>query len=264
MATLPQKIRRFFGFNQSIAERLVEALKDLPPILKQGDNGEYSYLRILDIANALRAELLSRGLLIIPNDTHCEQKHFRSDLPGRWYTDFSVKTEFTVTDGRSRETFSAYGSGRDMDGHALAIAQTGALKSWLKRLGLIFGELDDPEIEASAPLTRTAQAAHYPREAERLTQYRERAWAEAIERSGQSREQIETHLSKAFGFDVKSSDIIALPPEKFDLAIRLLNANENLAEALEVTLKAERRKKAGPQAVVKTLDRQAKDEVAGD
>jgi hypothetical protein len=260
MASLSQKIRQSFGFRPSIIERLVEACASVPPLVKKGETDEFTYLRILELANALKAELFSRGLLIIPNDTECEQRHFRSDIPGRWYTAFRVKTEFTIADGRNTEKFSAYGSGRDMDGHALSIAQTMALKSWLKRLGLIFGEKDDQEIE-SAPLR---QRALYPRESERLAEYRERAWAEAIIKSGKKREDIEAHLTKAFGFTVKSADIITLPPEKFDLAIRLLNTNENLKEALEMSLSIEQRKKAGPQAVVKSLDRQAKDEVAGD
>jgi len=250
MESLSQKILSFLGFRPSIVERLREACAAVPPIVKKGEGEQYNYLRILDLANALRAELSTRGLLIIPNDIECEEKRFKSDIPGRYYTEARVKTEFTVADGRSRETFSAYGSGRDMDGHALSIAQTIALKSWLKRLGLIFGEKDDPEMaQASAPLAKVAAISHAPREAERLAEYKSRAWAEAIIKCGMTREQIEKHLSKAFGFKVESADILALPPEQFDLAIRLLNANEDLREALELSTHLAERKKAGPQAV---------------
>lgn len=264
MQTLPQKFLGLLGFRPSIAQRLLEACAAVPPIVKKGEADQFNYLRILDLANALRGELSSRGLILIPNDLECEEKRFKSDIPGRYYTEARVKTEFTVTDGRSRESFSSYGSGRDMDGFALSIAQTMAIKSWLKRLGLIFGEKDDAEIEQSAaPLARVAKA-NTPREAERLDQYKERAWAEAIVKCGMTREQIEKHLSKNFGFPVKSADIIALPPEQFDLAIRLLNTSEDLREALELSTFLEEKKKTGPQAVTKVLDRRAKDEVAGD
>jgi hypothetical protein len=246
MATLPQRILGFLGFRKSIDERLVEACASIPVISKLGDNDEYKYLRIVDIVRELRAELAKRGLIIIPNDIECFRSSYSTTDPHRWLSDVRVKTEFIVTDGIERECYSAYGTGQSVDGMALAIAQTMALKSWLKRLGLIFGELDDPEIEeaAAASTPRTAARAIYPKEAGRLAEYQARAFSEALIASGRTREQVEEQLSKAFGFPVTAANITALLPEQFDVAIQLLNTNANLIEALELSTKLAKRKKA--------------------
>ena len=42
---------------KSLVEKICEACKGVDSVLKQGDNGEYAYLRILDISNALREKL---------------------------------------------------------------------------------------------------------------------------------------------------------------------------------------------------------------
>jgi hypothetical protein len=232
-----------FLFPSSIGVKLAEACAALQPVIKHGNNGEFSYLRIVDIAGEFRAELGKRGLVVIPSDVECEERHFASDVAGRDYTEVKVKTCFTVTDGRRSETYCSYGVGRDLDGHALAIAQTGALKSFLKRLGLIFGDRDDPEVEVSpkieeSPRVRIAQAS-----------YQQRAWASAYEKCGKTEKQIDDYFRAVYGVEVSAALITSLRRDEFEKAMLWLTRNGDLAETLELSKKSAERKKKGPQPI---------------
>ena len=254
-------LKRLFGRKQTIAEQLAEACDTIVGIIKKGHNEDvgYRYLRILDIANELRGELFQRGLIIIPHDLDCQSESWEIEN-GRRYTEYRVRTEFTVTDGREKLTYCSFGVGRDLDGKALFIAQTGALKAWLKRLGLIFGEEDDPEIE------RSREVPYSPIEAVRIGEYQTRAWEAAVRQSGKTKEQIEAYLSTAFGFAVTSEKIASLSRKDFDIAIQWLSRNGDLAETLAISVEAVRKNGKngkGPQPVVEALDR-AKDEVGAD
>lgn len=256
-----KRILEFLGFRKSIATRLAEACAATKELAKRGDNGEYKYLRIVDVADALRMELFSRGIVVIPNDVECKAAKWKSaDFEGRVITEVCVKTEFTVTDGQQSLVFAAYGVGRDMDGKALFQAQTGALKSWLKRLGLIFGEREDPEVEQSKPAPAEVEL---PRQKVAQARYQARAWAAGIATSGKTEAEIEEILSRELGRPVTSATIIALPSEGFDIAMQILTKHSDLTGTLaESTRQARsRRKSAGPQPVVAAMDRAAADEV---
>jgi hypothetical protein len=224
-------LTRFFSRRKTIAERLIEACDALTGLRKLGDyNAQYRYLRILDIANALRTELFSRGLIIIPNDIECERDSWNSpEFDDRHYTEYRVRTKFIVTDGHHKLSFCSYGVGRDMDGKALFIAQTGALKAWLKRLGLIFGEWDDPEVESGEYRPR--------RETTALASYQERAWSSALKSCGKTADQVDAYLSTEFGFDVNTQSIAALPRKEFDLAMKWLLQNGDLLDTLTTSVK---------------------------
>lgn len=250
-----------FSHGSSIESRLIEACRSVQGMTRAGDNGEYKYLRILDIANALRNELFSRGLLLIPNDLEQKSQSFQLAQADRWLTEVTVKTEFVITDGHRRKRYSAFGTGRDMDGKALAIAQTAALKSFLKRMGLIFGEKDDPEI-IEAPI-RGQDEGLTPHQAMRQGQFQQRAWAAALTNCGKTAAQVEAFLSSAFAFRVTSDDIASLSPKDFDIAVKWLTTNGDLGQTLELSKQlAEARK--GPQPITSVLDHQPKDEMTGD
>jgi hypothetical protein len=274
MATAYQRlVRRFFP--KSLAANLADACASVSGVLKKGDNGTFTYLRILDVANALRDELFSRGIVIIPSDVECNLEMFESDVAGRRITEVRVKTEFTLTDGRSEKVYAAYGVGRDMDGKALFAAQTGALKSWLKRLGLIFGDRDDPEIEQRA--TPELQD-ELPRQKLAQARYQARAWSAALATCGRTEPEIEAILSEAMGREVTSGLIIALPREGFDVAMKILTQHSDLTKVLEDSKRAAKRRKTaervadtdamgrkkarGPQPIVEALDQPS--ELTGD
>lgn len=238
---------------QTLIAKLAEACKAVSPLTKQGKNMEFPYLRISDIADALRQELFSRGVVILPNDVECEQKKFSTEITGRYLTVVRVKTQFTVTDGRTSRVFSAYGidSDREDGWKALATAQTLALKSFLKRMGLIFGDKDDPEIrDTSSPRAQAAFVAT----AEKREDYQRRAWDAHLKGCGKTKKQIEGFLSTEFGFNVTSQDIAELQREQFDVAMRWLSTNGDLAETLTTSVKHAKNGKGKAQPVVALID----------
>lgn len=248
MASLPRKIWRFFFPEElSIADKLGKAAEAVPRLIKKGEHPNFNYLRIADVADAFWAEVRKQGLLIIPNDL---ESGFL-DAQNAW-----VKTQFVVKHGRESEEYVSFGQGFSHEGHALHIAQSTALKSWLKRLGMTFGEEDDQEIQIS-PFTPPQY------EVDGVKRFQERVWAAALKNSGLKAEHVLTNLAEVFGHAVTQEEITSLPPERFDVAIKLVK-NENLAEAMEVSIRAAKAKKngRGPQAVVPVIDTKAPDEIA--
>lgn len=130
---------------KSLVEKIAEACAGLETILKEGDNGEYAYLRILDLTRQIRAKFFAAGVVIIPGAVDCSIESVPSSEPNRFYTSAKVTCNFKVTDGVSDFEGSAAGYARDLDAKCVAIAQTGAFKTFLKQLCMIFGEYDDPE-----------------------------------------------------------------------------------------------------------------------
>ena len=130
----------------NLVEKLAAVFKDADKVFKEGraDAG-FSYLRIVDLSEALRGKLFAAGILVIPSDLDCDFRHRDSSITDRIWTEAAVRTNFTVTDGSEKLEFVAWGFARDLDGYAVATAQTAALKSFLKRLAMIFGDYDDPE-----------------------------------------------------------------------------------------------------------------------
>jgi hypothetical protein len=129
----------------TLVEKIAAACKDVAAVKVEGNEIEFPYLRILDLAHELRGRLFSQGIVIVADDLSIETSERDSEIPGRWWTNAVVKCKFTATDGSDSLAGQAYGYGRDMDGFAVSLAQTYALKSWLKRLSLTFGERDDSE-----------------------------------------------------------------------------------------------------------------------
>jgi len=219
---------KFLLFAKPLEIQLAEACEAVRGIRKNGVNEDagYNYIRILDIANALREELLPRGIVLIPNDLECEE--FTVQTPDGPAIEVRVKTEFTLTDGRRSLKFCSYGYGRDQDGKAVFIAQAGALKTWWKRVSLTYGEEDDPEV-ARTPMP-TKWEKH---EKGRLAAYQERAWDAGLRNSGMTREQVEALISKGIGKPVTSEQIVALPSEDFDVAMKILLRASDLTGVLE-------------------------------
>src|ERR1700690_1014485 len=138
-------LKNFFFRRKSLAEKIIEIVAEMPRLTKNGHRDDFSYLEIVDLANAFYGCAKDRGIIVIPNDL---QASISSDGECAW-----VQTEFEVTDGKERWHWCAYGFGKS-EGKwgGLPIAQTMALKSWLKRLGMVFGEEDDAEYEVKGIL----------------------------------------------------------------------------------------------------------------
>jgi hypothetical protein len=248
-------LKAWFFQKKSLTAKFAEACAKVDALQKVGNNGQFRYLRILDIADALRGELFSRGILLFPDDREWWFDSWESD--GKRWLEAGVQTEFTVTDGRETLTFASFGIGRDLDGHALAIAQTEALKAWLKRIGLIYGEWDDPEKEhgdIEKPLA--------PREVVQIANYQQRAFSAALEQCKMSKEEAEKVISARLGQAVTADLIMLLPRKKFDQALSILYGVRDQTEEWSKSVEAIR-KVSQAQPVVAALDRRNHDEVIG-
>jgi len=179
---------------KSLVEKLSEVFAGMDKVLKEGDNGEYAYLRILDISTAVREKLFAAGVVIIPSDADLELQSWESETAGRRWTSAKVCTSFTITDGGDPLVYEAYGFARDMDGKCVAIAQTAALKSFLKRLALIFGDYDDPE-QALDHITDLRPDLQRKIDEQTMITWRDvRGFYAAVTKSGFTLEEIQVYL----------------------------------------------------------------------
>ena len=185
---------------KNLVEKIAEACKGINGVLRKGDNGEYAYLRILDISNALREKLFEAGIVIVPDDLECYvERRAVPDMPGRVWTEAQVKTQFTVSDGIDKFTLNAWGFARDMDAKCVAIAQTAALKSFLKRLALIFGDYDDPEVRDETIADLRPDLQRKIDEQTCISRTEVRALYSAIKKSGRSLEEYKEFLNADLG-----------------------------------------------------------------
>lgn len=233
---------RWLGFRKPLALELAEACDNVQGLRKDGYNAEedFNYLKILDLANQLRAELLPRGIVIIPNDTECVADSW--EIEGQVVTAIRVKTEFDITDGKRHLIKNSYGSARNGN-YAVTIAQTMALKALLKRLGLIFGDEADAEAQRWAP---------WPGERQGVRSYQERALTAAAKSCNMKREAVEALMTKIKGEPVSWDGIVAMSRKDFDVVIAALTKHGDLENLLEMSAAKAR----GPQPVTKDLDRE--------
>jgi hypothetical protein len=238
--------KRFFSRKQTLAEQLAECCDTIVTMAKRGErihtDGEvdYKYLRILDLANGLRGELLQRKILLIPNDTECQA------YADNGITEYRVKTEFTFTNGRENVTTACYGVGQNSDGTALSVAQTMALKALLKRMGLIFGEEDDQELGVGAGDSERVSAHEHDKQAKRkntVTTRQMTKFHNAAVLSGKPTAMIAIYLQEHFGI-LQMSD---LPKEKFEEALAWAMGTEDLTATLANSLEVVN--KRGPERV---------------
>ena len=194
----------------TLVEKICAAVAGADTVLKEGDNGQYAYLRILDSANVLREKLFAAGVLVLPSDVECVVERRESAITDRQYTEATVKTRFTLTDGAGPSLeFYAFGFARDLDAKCVAVAQTAALKSFLKRLAMIFGNLDDPEVEQPSEHSLNLE------EGEKEWGWDVREWPisrgeviafnSACQASGYGKKGIANYLDSNFGVEVPSN-----------------------------------------------------------
>jgi hypothetical protein len=130
----------------TLAEKIAEAVSEIGDVAKEGDNGEYTYIRSSDLFREVRHRLFKRGIVIVParilNITRSQPYLTVND---NIIDEVAVTVEYTITDGTETWDIQSAGCGQDYKGKALPIALTGALKSLLKVLGLIAATEDDPE-----------------------------------------------------------------------------------------------------------------------
>lgn len=256
MATLPQSFRNWFSRSKSLSEDLAEVCDSVVNIKKLGFNedGQYDYLRIVDMCEAFKGELFQRGIFFMPSDIEAHVDYWTNEA-GERVADATVKTEFIISRGRQQLKFCSYGVGRDTDGKAMFIAQTGAFKALLKRITMVYGEADEPD---------SARQTGNPRQIVREAAYQRRAWQAAVRDSGLPVEKISEELSAIMEFPIDANDIPSLPRENFNVAMKWLLSHQDLSGQWAKSVEAVHERKRGPQPVVRQIDQEMTDEVAGD
>lgn len=256
MKTL-QRIKNFFN-PKSLNEKLVAIVAEMPRLTKNGHRADFDYLQITDLANAFYGIAKKEGVILIPNDLRTE---IGEDTA--W-----VETEFKVTDGKEWEHFTSYGFARGAGPWgALPIAQTMALKSFLKRLGMVFGEEDNAEFESRelvrelyappaivcaenftetlSPILSKAEVeqkiadatAQNAADLEARVEKANRQWNAICKAHGKTLKQRREYLWAAWG--AKSFASLVDHPEKAKKAIAWADGTESPLETMETSLKAE-------------------------
>ena len=129
----------------NLVEKLAAVAKTIPNLLKEGDNGEYRFIRAVDAFDAVRIKLFEAGILIFPVAVKSERSNPYLAITGDITDEWVVEVTYRITDGSSEMDCCAHGIGQDHQGKALYIASTGAKKDLLKTLFLIAGYEDDSE-----------------------------------------------------------------------------------------------------------------------
>lgn len=140
---------------KSLVAKLAEACDAVGGIEKKGTNQKqnYKYVRAADVAKAFRHELFERGIVLIGDEKELIQLEPIPTQSGGKLNMIGVKIEYSLLDSESPDKITAtgYGIGMDSGDKAIYKAKTGALKYFLRGLGLIPDEKDDPENDADEP-----------------------------------------------------------------------------------------------------------------
>jgi hypothetical protein len=137
----------------TLAEKIAEAAAEIGDLAKQGDNGDYTYIRASDLFREVRLRLFKRGIVITPVkivDIKRSQPYLT--VNDNMIDEVAVIVDYEISDGVEALRMQSAGCGQDYKGKALPIALTGALKSLLKVLGLIAATEDEEENVNEAPV----------------------------------------------------------------------------------------------------------------
>lgn len=281
MATAPQQlnpeVHHLTKKPISLVAKLADACNAVGGVEKRGRNDfhRYNYVKASDVAKAIRHELFQRGVIILPNETEFIETGKIKTNSGGEMREFRLTVEFTIYDSTSDEkiTVKAFGVAADTGDKTLYKCKTGATKYFLRALGLIPDEKDDPEFDESVDERtdpRIRQSVQSPagtpagenksarRKRERIKEWQARAWDSAVRESGKTAQQVATFLQTRYS----STSVTELTPEDFNDAIKWAVGTEDLQETIQASLRAiEQQRKAkppqaeGPQPIVPALDR---------
>lgn len=231
----------------SLVSKLAEACDKVGGVEKKGrnENQRYNYVKAADVAKAIRHELFQRKVILLADEESIDQVLVKTQAGGVM-RHLTLKVKYTLHDGESGETLSmvAFGVAMDSGDKAIYKAKTGALKYFLRGLGIIPDEKDDPEFDEGVD-EATDQRLDQPArgknaEKAKVKEYQVRAFNAASVKSGKTAQQVADYLRVRF----KTATVADLMHTDFTEAIRwALGAPEALAENLETSLKAAQQKK---------------------
>jgi hypothetical protein len=137
-----------------LVDKIAQAFAAVSKLPRNGKNRirGYPYTRASDVFEAVRHELLKRGVLCCPTEGEPKYIDIAMSNGGEQITECRLQVTYTFRDAAEKlEPMVVNGIGRDVEDKALYKAQTGAQKALLKRFGLMAEEADDPEFDGSQP-----------------------------------------------------------------------------------------------------------------
>jgi hypothetical protein len=219
---------------KSLVSKLAEACDEVGGIEKKGRNmaQSYDYVKAADVAKAIRHELFKRGVVIIPDEVEClnRQMEFRNAKgETRQVNEVQVKTAYVITDGAETLTMHGFGIAWDSGDKAIYKAKTGALKYFLRGLGLIPDEKDDPE--ADETIDKITRAEKRFSDA-RISDVNKREFWKEARKTGKSNDQISAYLA-----DLGYKQTEELKQSEYDAAISWArNPTANVPKDAQETL----------------------------
>lgn len=214
---------------QSLVARLAEACNAVGGIEKKGNNEaqRYKYVKAADVAKAFRRELFSRGIVVIPDEKEFTQIGSVATRSGAELREFMLRMDYHICDAHSdnKITVGAFGVAMDSGDKAIWKAKTGCLKYFLRTLGIIPDEKDDPEGDEevdkliAGPPTVAPDLEAKMEKQQRIGQFQVKALTDACEKSKKSEPEQTAYLAN---LGLKQWE--ELTKEQFQPALKWANA----------------------------------------
>jgi hypothetical protein len=134
---------------RSLHAKLAEVMAEAERIPKNGTytgQGGFKYVLVGDAADAIRGQLASRKVSMLPSAVEVVSEREHETRSGGTMTTLTVRTTWTLVDGETGETavIQSIGTGADAGDKASPKAQTNAMKYALL-MGFLLSTGDDPE-----------------------------------------------------------------------------------------------------------------------
>lgn len=251
---------------KSLVDKLAEACDAVGGIDKKGHNERqnYKYVKAADVAKAFRHQLFKRGVILEANEKSLEERDVETNS-GNFMRYVKLTVEYSLRDNSGvLGPYTHHATAMDSGDKAAYKAKTGCQKYFLRGLGLIPDEKDDPEADT------------------KVDEYTEPKLAKALARSEKKQDQ-STRQIAAFNSACKSNDrtdaqktiylmkrwnrgsAADLTPEELEIAIKWATGTleEDIAQTVEF-INTKKRKSAQPAVIAAEAIRQDEPEVAGD
>lgn len=136
---------------KNLRTKIAEACDATGGIEKKGRNEmqKYSYLKAADVAKVFRHELFSRGVVILPHEKeYTELNRIKTSSGGEMIV-WKLTVDYILLDADSdeKQVVQAFGVAMDSGDKAIYKCKTGAIKYFLRTMGLTPDEKDDPEAD---------------------------------------------------------------------------------------------------------------------
>ena len=190
--------------NLPLVDKIAQAFAAVEKLQRRGTNTTrgYKWTRATDVLAAVRADLLSRGVLIHINEGKPEyERNVAQSNGGEPITECNLPITYVFMDSAGElKPMTINGVGRDVEDKSLYKAQTGAQKALLKRFGLMAEEDDDPEFDGvhdvhdAAQEMREAEAPKPARPPKTVTIAQIHTFNTACQETGKSQDEVSGYL----------------------------------------------------------------------